>query len=110
MVRLCGQDPFEDLTSLQRSRVILVGRQNGNRLIDGERIEERAFIVVRIAPMDLFHRGFVSQHSRRVITLLPVQIVMFNRGNVFTLSRGWCAGHFCFFNGLPPAIEGRSVW
>src|SRR4029453_7845992 len=109
MVRLCGKYTFQYLTGLERPRITLVSRKNGNGLIDGERIEERTLVIIGIAPVYLFHRGFVGEDTGSIIALLPVLIIIFYRRDVVALARRRSGCRLCLFNGLPPAIERRRI-
>src|SRR2546425_11295968 len=84
VVRLLGEYLFENRASLELVGVGLVGGWRGG--IQGERIEDRGLVIVRIAGVRAFHRLFVGNGSTAMITLVPVAIERLDRGEVVSLS------------------------
>src|ERR1700720_2509593 len=71
MFRLRREHLLENRGSFQLPGEILVGRNDGNRFIESEGIEDTGLRVFRVTNVNLFHTLFVGQDPRLVVELLP---------------------------------------
>src|SRR5207244_5949267 len=72
MLRLLGEDLFQDGRGFELVGVRLVHRARGR--VEGERVEDRGFAVVRVARGELLHPLAIGERARPVLDLVGIAI------------------------------------
>jgi hypothetical protein len=104
MFRLRREHLLENRRGFQLSGEIFVGRNDGDRFIEREGIEDRSFRVLRITNVNLFHRLFVGQDPCLVVELLPIFVIIPNRSHIVPFSFCLRADRPGLFHGFPAIL------